>query len=462
MDLLFQFNKEKKTRKTTDNFLCDLSLYDEGTLINLLASYDLKYTRYGTPHHVIYRYGLTINKKTGDVNTIYKFELAQNTFGNHYVKTVNKKNDFEELYTLTETGLINGQKYRGYWGVKYENAIETIFDHIYSILSAEMTNTYFLSKPYKYKSHYNEFFDFIVDHHLDKKNIKAHDSVYDHIREVYPKQKWLKLNENKFLPAVLDSMGIKSNFLIGEINKNPDTVIKLSSLKYICDLFGDNFIEHIKTTSWIDHCYTSPPNKKTYTLKNDSEKKYMAMLINGWEKNMAVPHSFVTKTSKLLSIREKLEKKGIDVKFKAKDDESFMNTEHEWNNLLEFIRKGYRLKYSFEDDFLFDIESEIDIDGQIFKPNILKTQEDFIKEGHIMKNCMGKLFNGGLSNLFVSLISKNKRVNLQYRNGTLINSYGKANSLVPFEFNDAILVVNNRIKKYKDMKWSREKYDNQE
>jgi hypothetical protein len=37
MDLLFQFKKEKKTKKTTDSFFCDLNLYYDGTLINLLG-----------------------------------------------------------------------------------------------------------------------------------------------------------------------------------------------------------------------------------------------------------------------------------------------------------------------------------------------------------------------------------------------------------------------------------------
>jgi hypothetical protein len=460
MDLLFQFKKEKKTKKTTDSFFCDLNLYYDGTLINLLATYDLKYVRYGSPHHIVYSYGLVINKNTGDINTIYKFELLHNSFGGNYVKTVSKKNDFNELHTLTEKGLIAGQKNRGYWGVKYERALDTVFQHIYDILSSEMENEYFLSKPYIHKHHFNQFYDFLVDFHLDKKKIKAHDSVYDHIMEVYPKQKWLKLNENKFLPAVLDSMGIKTNYLVGEINKNPDTVIKLSSLKFICDLFGENYIDYIKSVSWIDHCYTYPPNKKTFRLKNDTEKKNIVKVLNMWEKNATAPHSFVYKTNSLLSLREKLEKKNIDVKFRANDDDSFINLEQEWKHLLEFMRKGYRLKYTFEEHFLTSIESDIIVDGLIFKPTILKTQEDFSKEGYIMKNCLGNLFNGGLSNVFLSLVHNKKRISLQYRNGTLISSYGKANSVVPSDFSKAAEILSNRFKEFKDIKWVREKYDN--
>jgi hypothetical protein len=59
----------------------------------------------------------------------------------------------------------------------------------------------------------------------------------------------------------------------------------------------------------------------------------------------------------------------------------------------------------------------------------------------------------------VSLIHKRKRINLQYRKGCLIQSYGKANTPVDKLFDESVKVLNKRMSEYPDIQWVKEKYD---
>jgi hypothetical protein len=61
--------------------------------------------------------------------------------------------------------------------------------------------------------------------------------------------------------------------------------------------------------------------------------------------------------------------------------------------------------------------------------------------------------------VFVALQYKRKRINLQYRKGKLVQSYGKANTAVLPIFNGATDILNERFSKYTNMEWKKEKYD---
>ena len=59
---------------------------------------------------------------------------------------------------------------------------------------------------------------------------------------------------------------------------------------------------------------------------------------------------------------------------------------------------------------------------------LIKSEEDFITEGMIMKNCMSKQFVNGMFSIFLSMKLNRRRINLQYRKGKLVQAYSKANS----------------------------------
>jgi hypothetical protein len=76
------------------------------------------------------------------------------------------------------------------------------------------------------------------------------------------------------------------------------------------------------------------------------------------------------------------------------------------------------------------IEKDISIDGVVYKPKLILTEEEFRIEGFTMKNCMSKQFPHGVIYLYVALQTGRKRINLQYKRGSLIQSFGKANTTV--------------------------------
>jgi len=383
--------------------------------------------------------------------------VEDKTFRNH---TIIKNNNFKMLFDLTENGFVRGEKRKGFWGVKYTRATEKIIDILLEKIYNKFQNEIYKVKLYKEKYEVNSLYDLVVDFHLDINNIKGHDGVYYDIQHDYPKKKYLLKNDNKFLPAVLDYYGIKSKYLVSQLNKHWGKPIHIASLSYFCKLFGENYLEYLKNFMWEYHCFETPPNKKIHRLKNESEKKCMVSVINKWEKETLKSDSLIYSVNKLLSIRDLLEKKGMDLKFKAKNDSDFDNTLEIWSGYKFHFAKGYRNRYTIDESFKKMIEEEININGKIYKPKLLLTEEEFRLEGYSMKNCMGKQFPHGVIYLYVSLQLEKKKINLQYKKGRLIQMYGKANTPVQEDiFKMASEILTSRFEKIPDIVWKKEKYD---
>lgn len=460
MDLIFKHSQEKKDKKLSSNSNCDIKLYRNESELIFFAVYEFDYHRYGNKKHVTFEHGFNLNIKSGDVQTTYRILndglTEEKMFRNSYLK---KKNDFKMFLELTENGFIRGEKRINYWGVKYNRQVESMINLIFKIISPHFKNDFHKSKNYIEKPVINPLYDMIVDYHLDIKKIKSHDGVYYDIKNEYPKKKWLIKNDYKFLPSVLDSYGIKSKYLIGELNKLSGKPINISTLNYICKLFGNSYLDYLKRIKWENHCYDSTPNKKIHELKNDSEKNCMVNVINKWESETLKTDSFVYSVNKLLSIRETLNVKGVDLRFKARNDHDFDNLMEQWMGIKIHFARGFKVKYVMPNDFIETIEEEIIIGEERYNPKLILSEEDFRLEGFTMKNCMSKQFSHGAIYIYVSLQHKRKRVNLQYRKGRLNQSYGKANTPVTPIFNEAIEVLTKRFERYNNIEWRKEKYD---
>ena len=462
MDLLFSYSQQKKdkNRKRDESISeCLLRLYKHNDELTYEGIFEFDYDRYGKSQHITFEHSLVINLTSGDVFIKYKIKNNLDTDVKMFRNTDReKKNDFKLLFDLIENGIIRGEKRRGYWGVKYERAVEKIS----SIFTKEMTpnfkTQFYTDKNYDLKPFYNTIYDMLVDYHLDIKGIKGHNAVYYDIQNDYPKKKWLDKNDNKFLPAVLDYYGIKSKYLIKELSQNVRQ-IQISTLNYFCKLFGDNHVEYLKKFIWEIHCYDTPPNKKIHYLKNESEKEFLVKVINDWEIDTIKTDSLIYTLNKLFSIRDLLEQRGLNLKFKAKNDSEFDNVMETWSGLKLHFARGYKVRYLIPEDFVKEIEEDIVVNDLLFKPKILLTEDDFRIEGYNMKNCMSKQFAHGAVYLFVSLQHKRKRINLQYRKGNLIQSYGKANTTVTEVFEEATNILTSRFKKHPTIEWKKDKYD---
>ncbi len=460
MDLIFKYSQEKKDKKFSSNSNCDIKLYQNENELIFFAVYDFDYQRYGNKKHVTFEHGFNLNLNNGDIVTTYRILndglTEEKMFRNSYLK---KKNDFKMLLDLTENGFIRGEKRVNYWGVKYNRQIESMINMVFEIIKPRFKSDFNINKNYIEKHTINPLYDMFVDYHLDVKKIKAHDGVYFDIKNEYPKKKWLVKNDYKFLPSVLDSYGIKSKYLIGELNKLSGKPINISTLNYICKLFGSGYLDYLKKIKWENHCYDLMPNKKLHELKNDSEKSCMVSVINKWETETLKSDSFVYSINRLLSIREVLKEKGVDLRFKARNDHDFENLMEQWSSTKLHFARGYKVKYVMPNDFIESIEQEIEIGDEVYKPKLILSEEEFRLEGFTMKNCMSKQFSHGAIYVYVSLQHKRKRINLQYRKGKLNQSYGKANTPVTPIFNKAIEVLTKRFETYSNIEWRKEKYD---
>jgi hypothetical protein len=185
----------------------------------------------------------------------------------------------------------------------------------------------------------------------------------------------------------------------------------------------------------------------------------MIYVILNWEKQNIKVDNLITTLNKLLSVRQDLEDKGMDLKFKAKNDNDFDTLMEMWLGHKKYLSRGYRLRYIFSENFINEIEAPIYIDDLIFRPIILKSEEDFMIEGYKMKNCMSKQFIHAANYIYVSLKQNRSAINLQYRKGTLNQSYGKANTTVKDKFNNAIEILNQRFGNHPTVFGLKEKYD---
>lgn len=454
MDLLFSLNRSKKK----NSIFADIKLLCDDEYVEIITAFDFHYFKnIGIKKIISFSRQLTINLKTGDIKVFYCKKNDMDV-----IEKINKTNTFKDIQNFTYKGLINGEKTQLFWGTPYLREITKL----YRVL-LEIFEKHGLHVVKKEKSNVDFIFDIIVDFHLFKKGIKGHNMVYTHIIREYPRKKWLKLNDNKFLPAVLDSYGIKSKSLLGSLNKYfSETYVNnfhFRTLKFICNLFGDEYAHYVgNLPSIFFHCNTNTPNAKTFLLKNTTEKKNMLELFKNWESNYLQINPFIEQVHHLLDMRNFLEKKGYKLKFNVKNDIEFLQKYNEWYSLKTHFTRGYKLMIDYSEDLINEVEKDIIINNITYKVILLKSEDDFRLEGHRMKNCMGDQFISALNSTFFTVIGNGKRYHIQFKDGEMKQIYGKANIVVtPGEMDDVIDVLSNRLTKYYEVKtgWNKVKYN---
>ena len=458
MDLLLRHYQNKKSKTNNSVSICELQLYEYDGLIHYIADFSFDYLRYGIKNILTIHHGFTVNLKNGDINTYYQlsnYSVSEGDKGRS--KNNRKKNNFDSILALIENGMYKGEKRKDYWGKRYNKSIQDITNILISKIQSD--SNFNIEKNYQEKHYINPLYDLLVDFHLSKKNIKYHDTVYVTIQQEYPQKKWLKLNDNKFLPSVLDSYGIKSKYLIAELNKPQNFDVNIKSLSFLCKLFGDGYVDYLRQTKWHDIVKRNSNFRKFHTLKNDKEKSMMVKVINDWETTNLYKDNFIELVNKLMNLREFIESKNIPCKFNASDSDSVELLLNKFENIKNHFKKGYKIRYTFDEEFVKDIESEIIIDNKVFRTKILKTEEDFFTEGFMMKNCMSKQFSKGVVYIYLSMKCNRTKINLEYKKGSLIMSFGKANSPVETYFNPAISEISKKMMKYSNMVWFKEKYE---
>lgn len=446
VELIYNYEQEKKQSKNKSNFYLELKLYKDINIIKYNSIFHFEYTNHLEKKFVVYNYTLEIDLKTGNFKTTYGFDNQVNVNKTFEVKKIN---NFLHLEQLIIDGFSKGERNLSFWGLKYEKAKQEIINK----LKKELNFNFNYNKIKKY----NDFYVLVVDFFLYKNNIKYHDNVYYHIKYDLPNKKWLKKNNNNYLPSVLDSYGIKSKYFITELNVNCDN-LSITSLNYLCKLFGNNYIDYIKKFNWKRYCLNNVLNKKIHKLKNEYEKKSLTKVLKDFEKDNTTELNLCI-VNNLFEIRKYLEKQNIFLDFKAKTNAEFDYVTELWMGSKLHLSRGHKLRYNYCQKFINDVEEDIIINDKIFNIKVLRTEDDFRIEGYIMKNCLTKQFSYGAIYIFIVMKCGNKRINIKYNKNKFMESYGKANTLSSVIFDDGINELNNRMCKYKDLQWDRESYD---
>lgn len=439
MGEIFKYSQEKLGRKKDIISKCKLTLSLDSNILYYYADFNFINHKSGVPKIV---YGLMINLKTGNFETL----LYETT-----------KNNFKILKLLSTNGFVDGIKKSGFWGMKYKDATDKIFKTIKDILISKTRNKFIKSKKYE-SSEISLLYELVTDFHLSKRKIKFHDNAYYHLLQVYPKTEFLKINDNKLLPAILDEHKIKSKFLVGKLSSDPYNNVNLHALKYLCHMFTNNYLDYIKKFDWVSISKTSFNPIKFHTCRNEYEKKIITNLIIDATVNNNKILSILETIYKILELNDFFISKNFDLKLKITNSNEIDKLLEEWTLLKKNVSKGHLLKHGIPDDIVTYIEEPISINGRIFQPKLLLTEVDYLLEGMRMKNCLGSQFKHGAVLYYISLSYRGKKIDLEFDKNVLKQQFAKANTPVKKElFDKPIKVLTDRLTNYKDLVWDTEK-----
>lgn len=456
MEILFYHEQEKFERNKPLRNLCKLKLASDNLFLLFTSEFYVEYSRLGRKNYLTYEHGFTINKTNGDISVIYR--LLNKKENNHVLhKNVikAKRNNFDMLIELTSRGFYTGEKRHNFWGVKYKRACLDIYKLILQDLKLD-------DIPEDKDYNINPLYDKLLDFHLKMKRIKGHDCVYWDICEAYPKKKFLRANDNKFIPSILDQFNIKSKYLVGALSSRKPSIpkINLKSVKFLCGLFGENYVDYIRDFDWQTICFEYVYNNKTFVCEDESEKRALAKSLKKYSEIDVIASDGILNTiQELFALKEFLKKHGLNVKIKGNNCHHLISLKDNWELHKKHFKLGYKLKYTLPEEMVKDLEEPIVFNGKVFKPSLILTEDQFKIEGMIMKNCMAKQFAVGSLYIHASISLGSKRINIQYRKGHLNQHRGKANSTPPKEFDDIVDIFSVKMEKYKDIDPIKEKYD---
>jgi hypothetical protein len=454
MNQIFEYSQIKKRQENISE--CQIAVFFDNEVIYFRSKYYFKYIRFNHLRSDVYYYSFSLNITSGDLFINIITEKTNHSKKKLSTSTKTKLNDFNLFYTLSNFGVKFGCR-KSFWGVKYIKATDKIVSSIREILNPNYTTEYFRNLELNTHVKINPIYDLCVGYHIDKKGIRGHNHIFWDIRKFYPKPKWLRLNKYKFLPAVLDSFGVKSKYLVKKLNIVKDNQHHLSSVVFLCKLFGDTYLNYLKKIEWIEHCKYDISTTKFYEFKTENEKRLFVDILNSWYQEEDFMCPIIIYIRDMLRNRDFIESFGVKLKFNPHNITEFKVLYEKWNLQRDELKRGYKFKYIFPPHFISSIEKNIILDGKIFFPYILKSKEDFNIEGVVMKNCMATHFLYGNSYIYISLRDEKTSINLQYKDGNLAQHYGKGNSSTMDYFFPVIQVLNQRMKEHTGVNWTKEK-----
>lgn len=315
----------------------------------------------------------------------------------------------------------------------------------------------------------------IVSFFAERKKIKVPNDYQDLITDYYPGEKFLKKNGRKLIQSILDSFGMKSKLGIKILHEN--TNLDLVMFAEFCAFFGRDYPKYIgsiergglqffeKTKKGF--IATVPIGSRFQKInvdyvpdtqtKENIIKVFNSLVVSNTSKSRVNGFSGLIRDH--ISMISKLIEYYPDIKFNATTYDNFHIEHMEFTKLIELIRKGWSTEYQFDNRMIRGIETEIKtVFGDkeyVFKPIILKRDEEYSEEGAYMHHCVAG-YSNKLQSLIISLRSEDflERVTNEFdkKTGTCLQSRYFSNQPPPEHFVPALEILKKRVEKFKNQR----------
>lgn len=376
-------------------------------------------------------------------------------------------------------------------GYKHNSAFKkAINDKAYIKVLSDVFNL----EPYQVsdRNGYKGFFEKMMELFVAHKKIGVPDHSYEHfLIHHYPTERYLKKNDRKLIASVLDKYHIKSKLLIKLFHKYP--YLDITAITKLCVLLGDNHTKYIG--SLPDALFAISHNHSVAEVEQDfygsfysrtanftiseKERENMIKLLCDPEHTRVLTNQYLDEIYDHFNMIDKIRKYDETCTFKARNYREFRDEHQELSKIISGIKKGWVIQYIFEDKTIKEIEEPIksfksieigaglmgtDMDDfKVYKPYILKREEEYIEEGLFMHHCVASYVDHDKS-LIVSIRNEDAsdRVTCEFsiQTGKMIQARHFCNKQVPEEFENSLEIVQDKIRlhaRFGTLNWKEKK-----
>ena len=326
------------------------------------------------------------------------------------------------------------------------------------------------------KDNYASFYDKIVEIFIKHKKIGVPDHSYKHFLEHhYPTERLLKKNGRKLISAVLDRYSIKSKLLVKIFHKYP--FVDFYAMIKLCAILGDNHTKYIGSlpdelfsisqitsdeTPPFDYYQTFLARVLNFDIK-EVEKENLIKLLSDKKNLKAFTSHYMDEIYDHFNMIDKVRKYDDSLMFRAKSYAEFCDEHLQLSKMMNAIKKGWVIQYVFEEKTVLEIEHPITYLQETYYPIILKREEEYVEEGSFMHHCVASYVDHDKS-IIVSIRNEDasNRITCEFniQSGKMVQARHFCNRLVPEEFEEALNIVQDKIRlhsRFGTLNWKEKK-----
>lgn len=388
----------------------------------------------------------------------------------HLTETLNQLLNIQVFKISTEHSVRDGGSYN-----KMAKAFRDEFDNeefMKIVYHTICSNTNIIS-DYTYNSltARKDLYDMFMTLFVKVNKIKVSDRYEKLLVNWYPTKKYLKKNENKLVASALDKLGLKSKSIIRLVHSNPE--LDLNKLLVLAAFFGKTdlhkYINNVSTRYFMDdwdltnhiEYFKHNDKQKTRFVLNQSEKTNILKIINTVISEFTDASNLMGRTmSSIFSeltdhfiMIDQIREYFPDTQLRASNGLDFHAEHIELAKLQRTIKKGYSVRYNFDEKLIKVIEEPIKVDDTTYYPYILKLDNEYGEEGHHMHHCVAS-YSDRENSIIVSLredsVYGSERVTSEFSALTkeCVQSKYFCNAVPPERFEHPLTILRSRVSSY--------------